>query len=241
MRQIKNLNRLKEKTEYLAEFMLEGRKERIEEVLAQRTRYLTVVLEDIYHAPNASAVIRSCECFGIQNLHVIENTKRYKPNTDVVRGAAKWIDLSRYRQEKNNTATCLENLKKAGYKVVATSLKDEKAIKPEDLPLTDPVALVFGTEELGVSDVVYELADYNVKIPMYGFTDSFNISVATALCLQPLSAKLRLTEPSSSKVGRKNSQIAWQLSENEKNELRFQWYQKSVKNSQKLLAQKFGD
>lgn len=214
---------IENQTPYLAEFMMDSRRERIEEVLAQRTRYLTVVLEDIYHAPNASAVIRSCECFGIQDLHVIENTKRYKPNADVVRGSAKWIDIHRYRKEDENTTECLSKLKNDGFKIVATTLHKENSITPNALPIDDPLALCFGTEELGVSDTVYELADYKLKIPMYGFTESFNISVAAALCLNTLSTRLR------------NSQIPWQLSEEEKNELRFNWYRKSVKNAEKLL------
>jgi tRNA (guanosine-2'-O-)-methyltransferase len=238
---IKNLKKIKKQTAYLAEFMLDSRCERIEEVLQQRMRYLTVVLEDIYHAPNASAVIRSCECFGIQDLHVIENTKRYKPNADVVRGSAKWIDMHRYRtkvngqpgavlrhsscptKEDNNTATCISSLKENGFKIVATTLQDDKALTPEELPLTSPLALCFGTEELGLSDQVYDMADYTLKIPMYGFTESFNISVAVALCLQTLTAKLH------------NSQISWQLSDDEKTELRFAWYKKSVKNAGKIL------
>lgn len=241
---------LEKKTEYLAEFMLDNRRERIEKVLAQRTRFLTVVLEDIYHAPNASAVIRSCECFGIQDLHVIENTKRYKPNADVVRGSAKWIDLHRYRgaflvnknatgdswgtkesqpetvalqKEEDNTSECLSKLQEDGFKIVATTLNKENAITPDELPLDDPLALCFGTEELGVSETVYKFADYKLKIPMYGFTESFNISVAAALCLNTLSTRLR------------TSQIPWPLSEEEKNALRFNWYRKSVKNANKLL------
>lgn len=220
---------IENQTPYLAEFMMDSRRERIEEVLAQRTRYLTVVLEDIYHAPNASAVIRSCECFGIQDLHVIENTKRYKPNADVVRGSAKWIDIHRYRKEDENTTECLSKLKNDGFKIVATTLHKENSITPNALPIDDPLALCFGTEELGVSDTVYELADYKLKIPMYGFTESFNISVAAALCLNTLSTRLR------------NSQIPWQLSEDEKAELRFNWYWKSVKNAKKLLTKEFGE
>lgn len=231
---------IEKQTAYLAEIMLDSRVERINEVLDQRTRHLTVVLEDIYHAPNASAVIRSCECFGIQDLHVIENTKLYEPNTDVVRGAAKWIDMHRYRssverekiatedvsgtKQGNNTATCLSHLKNAGFKIVATTLQGDNAMTPEELPLTAPIALCFGTEALGLSETVYDMADYTLKIPMYGFTESFNISVAAALSMQVLTAKLH------------NSQIPWQLTEEEKTALRFRWYKKSVKNAGKILA-----
>lgn len=219
---------IEKQTEYLAEFMLDARRGRIEEVLAQRTRYITVVLEDIYHAPNASAVIRSCECFGIQDLHVIENTKLYRPNADVLRGSAKWIDMHRHRQEENNTSNCLTSLKKGGFKIVATTLQKENSVAPEELPLDQPLALCFGTEKLGVSETVYEFADYNLKIPMYGFTESFNISVAAALSLNVLSSRLR------------SSQIPWQLTEEEKTELRFKWYKKSVKHAGKLLERELG-
>lgn len=228
---IMSMKNIEQQTEYLAGFMSEVRQARIEEVLAQRTRYLTVVLEDIYHAPNASAVIRSCECFGIQDLHVIENTKSYKPNADVVRGAVKWIDIHRYRKEnrqsesdkEGNTVRCLSQLKNDGFKIVATTLQAEKTIAPEDLPLNSPVALCFGTEDLGVSDIVDEMSDFKLKIPMYGFTESFNISVAAALCLQILTSRLR------------NSQIPWKLTDEEKTAMRFDWFRKSVKNADKIL------
>jgi tRNA (guanosine-2'-O-)-methyltransferase len=209
--------------EFLKTFMLPSRVARIEEILDLRTRFLSVVLEDIYHPPNASAVIRTCECFGIQELHVIENKKEYNPNSDVVRGASKWIDIVQHNQQKNNTEDAIIKLKNRGYKIAVTTLHGEHLLSPEEVPLEHPVALCFGTEELGVSDTLLELADYRVKIPMYGFTESFNISVAAAVCLHSLSFRLR------------NRDVQYHLSDDEKKEVRLKWYKNSVKNSEQIL------
>jgi tRNA (guanosine-2'-O-)-methyltransferase len=186
---------LKKQIEFLTDFISEERLFKIDSTIDKRTKYLSVVLEDIYHPHNASAVIRTCECFGVQDMYTIENTKEYRVNKCVTRGAGKWITLNRYDSTKNNTVDCINSLKKNGYKIVATSLKKNITILPEELPIDNKLALCFGTEELGLSDTLHEMSDYFVKIPMYGFTQSFNISVSAALILQILTenyAKLML-------------------------------------------------
>ena len=202
--------------------MTEVRKDKIDVVLEQRTRHITVVLENIYHPHNASAIIRNCECFGIQDMHVIEDKFEYKPSTDIVRGSLKWLSLNYHRNDGNNSQECVEHLKAKGYKIAATCLRDD-TISIDELPIEDKIAIVFGTEDKGVSSELMEKSDYTVKIPMCGFTQSLNVSVSAAICIRELTKRL------------KKSDIDWHLSEEEKSELRLDWYKKSVRSLEKLL------
>ncbi len=210
-------------TEYLKQYITISRQERIEEVLSKRTRFLSVVLEDIYQPHNASAVVRNCDCFGVQDLHIIENSNRFEVNEQVTQGSSKWVDIYNYSEQEQNTEACLVNLKQQGYQIVATSPK----INPSSeniamFQFTSKVALVFGTEYTGISQEVCELADRFVYLPMLGFTESFNLSVSVALCLQVLIHKLHASE------------LHWQLFEHEKEALRLDWYKKSVRNAEIL-------
>ena len=202
--------------EHLLDIINDDRCDLLQKVVDQRTRFLTVVLENIYQPQNASAVMRTAECMGIQDLHVIENDNEYRINPDVVQGASKWITLKRYNEKDNdNTERCLQQLKKDGYKIVAMTLNDN-SIPLEALPLTDKMALCFGEEDRGLSDTAHEMADYYVNIPMVGFTQSFNLSVSAAVALSYLSHAL------------KNYSVNWQLSEDEKIELMIDWLVKST-------------
>ncbi|MEE4175902.1 MAG: RNA methyltransferase [Bacteroides sp.] len=208
--------------EFLSGFMTPTRRERILQVLSQRTRYLTVVLEDIYQSHNANAVLRSCECFGIQDVHIIENRNEYEVNPDVSMGSTKWLDLQRYNQLGNNTRACLENLRSKGYTLVATSPHENK-YSPATLPLDKPVALLFGTELEGLTAEAIDMADTFLCIPMAGFTESFNISVSAAICLYELSSRIR------------SSQFPWALPEAERDALHLQWVKASVKSADFLI------
>ncbi len=209
--------------EYLSGFINEERKEKLENILNQRTRHVTVVLEDIYQPQNASAVVRTAECLGIQELHVIENRNEYVVNRDVVQGASKWIDINRYNsEENNNTEACLMALKDRGYKIIATSLSKTSMELP-DLEIDQPLALCFGSEDLGLSDDAYELSDEHMTIPMYGFTQSYNLSVSAGISLYKLCEKIR------------NSELNWQLSQEDKDNLLIQWLTNSTPNGKALL------
>lgn len=204
---------------YLSQFLTEERLDNFKNVLESRTRYLTVVLEDIFQPQNASAVIRSCDCFGVQDVHIIENRNAFTINPDVAVGASNWVDINYYNSQDQNTAEALTKLKQDGYRIVATS-PHENDVLLEDLDLEKgKIALVFGTERRGISDVVKDHADEFVKIPMHGFTESFNVSVSAALCLYHISTKLR------------HLNLDWHLTEDEKNEILFRW----IKSSTKLL------
>lgn len=210
----------------LQEFMTHERATQLEIVASQRTRYITVVLEDLYQTHNASAVLRSCDCFGIQDIHVIENHHRYELNNGIAMGAGKWLDTTIYNQHKDQldsaTLHCYEALRTKGYKIAATCPhRDGHTIST--LPLDEPIALVFGTEVKGISDQAAAHADYLVRIPMFGFTESFNISVAASIALYELTRRLF------------TSALPWQLSEDEQFELKMRWIQKSLKDSKGII------
>lgn len=210
---------------YLSQFISKKRRATFDEVVNFRTRYLTVVLEDIYQTHNASAVLRSCDCFGVQDIHIIENKNAYTINPDIALGSSKWLTLKKYNKEENNTLNCITQLKTKGYKIVATTPhKDDYTI--ETLPIDKPIALIFGTELTGISDIVREHADEFVKIPMFGFTESFNISVSAALCLNTIISRLH------------KSNHNWHLKEDEKDELILNWLRNSI-NKVELIEKDF--
>ncbi|WP_372644043.1 TrmH family RNA methyltransferase [Ancylomarina sp.] len=218
-----NLKQKKDLIQFLETVMLEGRIELIDKNVNERTRYVTVVLENIFQPQNASAVMRSCDCFGVQDLHVIENSNKYELNPDVVMGSSKWINLKRYNSKDENTLDAINSLKKEGYRIVATTPHTNDILLP-DFDLTKgKSAFFFGTELTGLSDVVMDHADEFVKIPMYGFTESFNISVSASLVLNHLASALR------------RSNVDWQLTEEEKLDLKLEWYKRSVKSSEKMI------
>lgn len=200
---------------YLSGFITENRKARFDEIINYRTRYMTIVLEDIFQPHNASAVLRSCDCFGVQDVHIIENNNQYLLNPDVALGSSQWLTLNKYSKENNNTKSCLVQLKKQGYKIIAT-MPHENGKMLEDLDINQKFALVFGTEMQGLTSDAIEMADEFVKIPMFGFTESLNISVSAAICMHYLTLKLR------------KSTIEWTLSEAEKNDIQLEWLRNTI-------------
>jgi tRNA (guanosine-2'-O-)-methyltransferase len=200
---------------YLSNFVTQARLKRFEEVLANRTRYIAIGLENIYQPHNASAVLRSCDCFGIQDVHIIENENKYSYNPDVSLGSEKWLTLTRYNEGSASLENCIKVLKKNSYTIAVTSLhKDSYSI--ENVPLHNKIALFFGTEMKGASPELESQAELFVKIPMLGFTESFNISVAAALGMYSLSSRLR------------KENVKWELSEEEKELLRLQWLRNTI-------------
>jgi tRNA (guanosine-2'-O-)-methyltransferase len=203
---------------YLEDFISEERRERFISVLERRTKYITVAIEDVFQLHNTSAVIRSCEVFGIQDAHVIENRFGKRLDKNIAMGAQQWVDVHRYK----NTVDCIKKLKSDGYKIVATT-PHHNAVLLDDFKIYDKVALFFGTERDGLSKEVMENADQFLKIPMQGFTESLNISVAAAIMLQNLGDKLRKTS------------LPWRLREDDKMEKRLDWTKKSIKSISEIL------
>lgn len=177
--------------EKLRPFLTEKRMETLETMLAKRTKHMTVVLENIFHSHNSSAVMRTCECFGIQDLHVIENNNQFTIHPDIVRGATKWLNINRYCNATDNTPLCIDALKRDGYRIVVTSPHGEGVTNLEDFDVTKgKFAIMMGSEKVGISDYAWEHADERLTIPMCGFTESLNISVSTAIILHTLRVKM---------------------------------------------------
>lgn len=202
---------------HLGSFITDHKKNLVDEVLCHRTRHITLVLEDIYQSQNASAVFRTAECFGIQDIHLIENQNKYALSRGVLKGANKWLSLIHHNSDDDNTASCFQQLKDKGYRIMATAPNAKQSIS--DVDVSEKVALVLGNELHGLSDYAKKQADIQVKIPMYGFTESLNLSVSAAIGMSELITKLR------------NSKINWQLSLTEQHELKLLWYRKLVRNS----------
>jgi len=202
---------------YLEGFVTEKRKNTFKNILLNRTRHFTVVLEDIFQQHNSSAVIRSCDVFGIQDIHIIENKYHSKVSRHVAKCSQKWLNLNNYKEDKNNTKDCLTRLKNEGYQIIATSPHNNTCTL-HDLDISKKSAFIFGVEKSGVSEEVLINSDEILTIPMVGFTESLNISVAAAIILENLTNKLR------------NSNYEWRLSEKEQEIIYANWLEKSIKN-----------
>lgn len=197
---------------YLEQQITVNKRARMEEIVKNRTRHVTLLLEDIFQQHNASAIIRSAECFGVQDLHVIQDRFSFSVNTGVAMGSSKWISMYRY----SNTPDAFKALKDQGYRIVATT-PHAKASNLEDLPVDKKLALVFGTENVGLSAYAMEHADGYVKIPMYGFTESFNVSVSAALIMHHTTTRLR------------NSSYDWRLSSDDELDIKLFWLRKAIR------------
>lgn len=216
------MNDIKSKIEYLENFISPERLSLIKSVVAERSSYMRVCMENIYYGQNASAVIRSAESFGIQHIDVVEDELTFEPNAGIVRGSDKWVDITRYGME-NASQVLIDKLRGDGYRIVATSPHDGD-YSPESFDISSPFAIFFGTEKQGISPIVEREADAFIKIPMYGFVESLNISVCAAIIMQRLMDRLR------------GSDLPWRLTETEHDELLLEWLSKSIKDADGILA-----
>ncbi|MBE7652839.1 RNA methyltransferase [Tenacibaculum finnmarkense genomovar finnmarkense] len=207
---------------YLEGFITDKRKETFNSVLNERTRHFTVVLEDIYQPHNASAVVRSCDIFGVQDVYAIENRFTNKVSRHVAKGSQKWLNINRYKEDGDNTKACIDDLRAKGYQIIGTTPHTDSCVL-SDFDVTKKSAFVFGAEKDGISDYIKQEADGFLKIPMVGFTESLNISVAAAITLNDVTARLRKTN------------IDWKLSKEEQRVLYFEWIKNTIKNPDKLI------
>ena len=198
--------------EYLETYLTNSRKEKVNKVLSQRSKHFTVATEDVYQLHNTSAVIRSCDVFGIQEVQIIEERNTKRIDREIAMGAQKWVDINRYHSVKD----CLNNMKKEGYRIVATT-PHKNDCTLNDFDITKKSCFFFGRETEGLSEEVLKEADCFLKIPMVGFTESLNISVSAAIILQHVTSKLRQTS------------IDWQLTESEMLGKRLDWIKKTLK------------
>lgn len=208
---------------YLETYITGERKKRFTEVLSRRTKHFTVAIEDVYQMHNTSAVIRSCDIFGLQEAHLIEAKFGHRLDTKIAMGAQKWVDVYRYQ----NAHDCIKKLKAEGYAIIATT-PHENSSYLHDFDIHLKSAFFFGTEKEGLSKTVMEAADGFLKIPMEGFTESLNISVSAAIIIQAVTSRLR------------NSEIMWKLSEEEIFDKKMDWTKKSIKSVDEILEREFG-
>ena len=207
---------------FLENILTENRKAKFLKVLENRTKHFTIVVEDIFQMHNASAVMRSCEVFGIQELNVIEERYGKSIDKEIAMGAQKWVDINKF----DNVSNCITTLKNQGYQIIATTPHENDCLL-DDFDISKPSALFFGTERDGLSDEVLQKANGFLKIPMAGFTESLNISVSAAIIIQSLTNRLR------------QSNVDWHLADEEILEKRLAWAKSSIKDIKRIEARYF--
>lgn len=210
---------MRERLDYMTEFLTEERKEVLRRTLAQRTHYMRIMTENMFHPQNASAIMRHCEAFGIQQIHTVEDRCKFDPSVNIVRGTQKWVDVEHH----DTTAEALKALKSEGYRIIATT-PHRCSSTPETFDVTKgKFALVFGTEHAGISEEVIEAADEFLMIPMCGMVESLNVSASAAILIYMLSQRIR-------------EQVdGWQLSEQEQLRLLTRWTMSSVRDYEGIL------
>lgn len=210
---------LRERLEYMTQFITEERREVLRRTVSKRTHYMRILTENMFHPQNASAIMRHCEAFGIQQIHTVEDRCKFDPSVNIVRGTQKWVDVEHHE----NTREALAALKAEGYRIVATT-PHRCSATPESFDVTKgKFALVFGTEHAGISDEVIEAADDFLMIPMCGMVESLNVSASAAILIYMLSERIR------------QSVEDWQLSDAEQLKLLTRWTITSVRDFEGIL------
>lgn len=211
--------------EAACEMISENKRQLFDRLVQYRTRHIAVVLENIYQSHNASAVLRSCDCFGVQDVHVVEDRNPFNPAGDVAVGSSKWVDYYKH----SDIRSAYQHLHEKGYRIVAT-LPHENDTMIGDLDISQPVALVFGTELTGLTQEAINGADGYVKIPMYGFTESFNISVCAALSLYSTTERMR-----------RDATIQWQMSQEEQLTQKLHWCMQTIRDGEDVMKKLMAD
>jgi tRNA (guanosine-2'-O-)-methyltransferase len=205
--------------DYLSEFILPERFATLTRAVQNRTKYMTLLAENMFHPQNASALVRHCEAFGVQTLHTVQTICKFNPNVDIVRGTDKWIDMYHHA----STTEALAHLKGEGYRIIATS-PHYQSCTPESFDVTKgKFAIVMGTEKTGISQEVMDCADEFLKIPMCGMVESLNVSACAAIIVYMLSERMR------------HEVDCWQMSEAEQIATLHHWMIDSVKDARPLL------
>ncbi len=210
--------------EFLLDMISDNKRNAFPEVLKERTRHVTVVLEDIFQSHNAAALLRTCECFGVQDVHVIENENNFDAPNRIVKGAHQWLNIHYYDRHTESTKQCINGLKEKGYKIVGLT-PHEQQVELHDFQIEQPFALIFGTEKKGLSTQAMELCDVKLNVPMFGFTESLNVSVCAGIVIQHLVSKI------------KNSDVNWSLDTDEKLQLHIQWAEQVVGNPELMRVE----
>lgn len=205
--------------EYLQQFLTDERLEKINRFAPESSDFVLPVIEDVYQFRNAAAIVRSVEACGFHKIVAMESENQFNPNLRVTKGAETWVDVERL----SHSLDSIKQIKNRGYKIVAVS-PEKNATILSDFQMTEPVALVFGTEAEGVTDEILDFSDETLAIPMYGFTRSFNVSVAAAICVYDLKQKLM------------RSNLDYKLSEEKLWEMKVRWAVNSLQSGEQILA-----
>lgn len=204
--------------EYLQQFLTEERLEKINHFSVESSDFVLPIIEDVYQFRNAAAIVRSVEACGFHKIVAMESAHEFSPNLRVTKGAETWVEVERLPHNIDS----LKEIKNRGYKIVAVSPENDATLL-SDFEIIEPVALVFGTEKEGVTKEILDFADETVAIPMYGFTKSFNVSVAAAICVYELKQKLL------------KSNINYKLSEEKLWWMKVRWALNSIKSGEQIL------
>ena len=204
--------------DYLQQFLTDERLSKIEHFSKESSDFVLPVMEDVYQFRNAAAIVRSVEACGFHHVVALEEENVFNPNLKVTKGAETWVQV----EKMPNNLDSLKEIKSRGYRILAVSPEKNATMLP-DYEVKEPIALVFGTELEGVSDEILDFADETLAIPMFGFTKSFNVSVAAAICMYELKQKLM------------KSGIDYQLSDEKLLELKIRWAKNSIKSSEQIL------
>jgi tRNA (guanosine-2'-O-)-methyltransferase len=207
---------------HFQQFLTENRIDLFERKVLERSRHFTLVLEDLFHPHNASAILRTCDCLGIQDVHMIENNHQFKNEKDISLGSRKWLSVHRYNDTRKDVPTCIEQLKAKGYTVAVLNPHHDD-ISIDTYPIDQKTAFILGAEKTGLTDYSLKHADIHIKVPMYGFTESYNVSVTAALTMYDVMKRMR------------SSALPWQLSEDEQWEVKLAWTLRSIRSSRDLI------
>ncbi|MEG2078370.1 RNA methyltransferase [Chryseobacterium sp.] len=205
--------------EYLKQFLTEERLRKIEHFAPESSDFVLPVLEDVYQFRNAAAIVRSVEACGFHKVVALQEENNFEPNLKVTKGADTWVEVEKLPRNMES----FQKIKDKGYKIVVVSLENNAKMLPE-YEITEPIALVFGTEMEGVSQEILDFADETLAIPMYGFTRSFNVSVAASICMYELKQKLM------------KSTIDYKLNEEKLLKMKIRWAVNSIKSGKQILA-----
>jgi tRNA (guanosine-2'-O-)-methyltransferase len=205
--------------EYLKQFLTDERLRKIEHFAPESSDFVLPVLEDVYQFRNAAAIVRSVEACGFHKVVALQEENNFEPNLKVTKGADTWVEVEKLPRNIES----FQKIKDKGYKIVVVSLENNAKMLP-DYEITEPIALVFGTEMEGVSQEILDFADETLAIPMYGFTRSFNVSVAASLCMYELKQKLM------------KSGIDYKLNDEKLLRMKIRWAVNSIKSGEQILA-----
>lgn len=208
----------RETFEYLKQFLTDERLRKIEHFAVESSDFVLPVMEDVYQFRNAAAIVRSVEGCGFHKIVAMESENVFNPNLTVTKGAETWVEVEKMPHHLDS----LRDIKNRGYKILAVSPERNATMLP-DYEIKEPVALVFGTEKEGVTDEILEFADETLAIPMYGFTKSYNVSVAAAISVYELRQKLI------------RSNLDYKLSEEKLWKLKVRWAVNSIRSGDEIL------